>query len=69
MNCPNPISRSSEEGGGRRERESAMKESSDKKPKKKEPEIDFTQFTVDDIARRMLATPPKPKTGKKKKEK
>jgi hypothetical protein len=46
-----------------------MKESSDKKPKKKEPEIDFTQFTVDDIARRMLATPPKPKTGKKKKEK
>ena len=32
-----------------------------KKPKKEESEIDFTQFSVDDIARRMLATPPKPK--------
>jgi len=37
-----------------------------KKPKKKEPEIDFTQFSVDDIARRMLATPPKPKKKEKK---
>ncbi|MFZ0050281.1 MAG: hypothetical protein WAK96_00770 [Desulfobaccales bacterium] len=34
------------------------------KPKKKEPDIDFTQFTIDDIARRMLATPPKPKLKK-----
>lgn len=39
-----------------------------KKPKKKEPEIDFTQFTVDDIARRMLATPPKPKKKEKSKK-
>ncbi len=38
-----------------------------KKPKKKEPEIDFTQFMVDDIARRMLATPPKPRTKKDEK--
>ena len=28
-----------------------MKKSDTKKPKDKEPEIDFTQFTVDDIAR------------------
>jgi hypothetical protein len=41
-----------------------MKNPDSKKSKKKEPEIDFTQFTVDDIARRMLATPPKPKTRK-----
>jgi hypothetical protein len=37
----------------------------DKKPKKKEPEIDFTQFSPDDIARRMLVTPPKPIKRKK----
>ena len=43
-----------------------MKKSDSKKPKKKEPEIDFTQFTADDIARRMLATPPKPKKKEKK---
>jgi hypothetical protein len=43
-----------------------MTTSDKKKPKKgKEPEIDFTQFTADDIARRVLATPPKPKTKKK----
>lgn len=42
-----------------------MKKSDIKKPKNKEPEIDFTQFTVDDIARRMLATPPKPKKKEK----
>ncbi|MGA7579186.1 MAG: hypothetical protein ACLQUW_13215 [Desulfobaccales bacterium] len=46
-----------------------MTKTSDKKPKKKEPEIDFTQFTVDDIARRMLATPPKPKKKKEKETK
>ncbi|MGO9620964.1 MAG: hypothetical protein ACLPT6_06135 [Desulfobaccales bacterium] len=45
-----------------------MTTSDSKKPKGKEPEIDFTQFTVDDIARRMLATPPKPKKKKKKKK-
>jgi hypothetical protein len=44
-----------------------MGKPSDKKPKKKEPEIDFSQVSADDIARRMLATPPKPK--KKDKEK
>ncbi|HYA14522.1 MAG TPA: hypothetical protein VEF33_09310 [Syntrophales bacterium] len=38
-----------------------------KKPKEsKEPEIDFTKFTPDDIARRVLETPPKPKKKKKK---
>ena len=36
-----------------------------KKPKDKEPEIDFTNMTGDDIPRRVLATPPKPKTSKK----
>jgi hypothetical protein len=44
-----------------------MTTSDKKKPKDKEPEIDFTQFTPDDIARRVLATPPKPKTKKEKK--
>ena len=43
-----------------------MKKIDNKKPKDKEPEIDFSQFTVDDIARRMLKTPPKPKTKKEK---
>jgi hypothetical protein len=43
-----------------------MTNSDSKKPKKKEPEIDFTNVTADDIARRVLATPPKPKTTKKK---
>ena len=46
-----------------------MKKSDSKKPKDKEPEIDFTQFTMDDIARRMLNTPPKPKTTKHEKQK
>jgi len=40
-----------------------------KKPKKKEPEIDFTNVTADDIARRVLATPPNPKPSKKKEKK
>jgi len=44
-----------------------MKKVDSKKPNNKEPEIDFTQFTVDDIARRMLATPPKPKKKKEQK--
>ncbi|MFZ0050277.1 MAG: hypothetical protein WAK96_00750, partial [Desulfobaccales bacterium] len=62
--------RSSVEGGiipNKDVRKLAMeKPPKDKKPKKQEPEIDFTQYTVDDIARRMLATPPKPKPSKKK---
>lgn len=37
-----------------------------KKPKDKEPEVDFSQFTMDDIAKRVLETPPKPKPNKKK---
>jgi hypothetical protein len=40
-----------------------------KKPKDKEAEIDFTNVTADDIARRVLATPPMPKKKEKKKEK
>jgi hypothetical protein len=43
-----------------------MKKDSDKK-KPKEPEIDFTQFTMDDIARKVLDTPPQPKTKKPQK--
>ena len=43
-----------------------MKNSDSKKSKEKEPEIDFTEFTPDDIARRVLATPPKPKKKEKK---
>jgi len=35
--------------------------------KKKEEEVDFTNVTVDDIARRFLETPPKPKKTEKKK--
>jgi len=38
-----------------------------KKPKDKEPEVDFSKISVDDIAKRFLETPPKPK--KKEKEK
>jgi hypothetical protein len=45
-----------------------MEKTDSKKPKKKEPEIDFSQFTPDDIARRMLATPPKPKKSKTKRK-
>lgn len=46
-----------------------MKEFDSKKPKDKEPEIDFSQFTMDDIAKRVLETPPKPKLSKTKREK
>jgi hypothetical protein len=46
-----------------------MKDEKEKKPKKqKEAEIDFTKFTPDDIARRVLATPPQPKKKKEKRE-
>jgi hypothetical protein len=44
-----------------------MKESDTKKTKDKESEIDFTNISPDDIAKRFLETPPKPK--KKEKEK
>jgi hypothetical protein len=42
-----------------------MTTSDSKKPKKIEPEIDFTNVSADDIARRVLATPPKPKKREK----
>jgi hypothetical protein len=45
-----------------------MKKPSNKK-KERETEIDFTQFTMDDIARKVLNTPPKPKTQKEKQKK
>jgi hypothetical protein len=44
-----------------------MEKTKNKKPKDKEPEIDFSQLSMDDIARRVLNTPPKPKTKKDKK--
>ncbi len=44
-----------------------MTTSDSKKPKEKEPEVDFTAITPEDIARRFLETPPKPKTKKKEK--
>ena len=43
-----------------------MKNPDNKKSKDKEPEIDFSKFTMDDIARRVLGTPPKPKNKKEK---
>lgn len=44
-----------------------MKNTDSRKPKDKEPEVDFSQTSMDDIAKRFLETPPKPK--KKEKEK
>jgi len=46
---------------------SDIRNSEDKKPKKKKEEIDFTNITSDDIARRFLETPPKPKKRKDQK--
>jgi len=43
-----------------------MKNSDSKKAKDKEPEIDFTNVSPDDIARRFLEKPPKPKSKKEK---
>ncbi|MFA4901820.1 MAG: hypothetical protein WC600_03650 [Desulfobaccales bacterium] len=43
-----------------------MKNSDNKKSKEKEPEVDFTKVSPDDIAKRFLETPPKPKTKKEK---
>lgn len=44
-----------------------MKDSDTQKLKDKEPKIDLSQFSKDDIAKRFLETPPKPK--KKEKDK
>jgi hypothetical protein len=43
-----------------------VKNSDSNNPKSKEPEVDFSQFTMDDIAKRVLDTPPKPKIKKEK---
>jgi len=45
-----------------------MTTSDTKKLKDKEPETDFTKVSPDDIARRFLATPPKPKKKEKKQD-
>jgi hypothetical protein len=44
------------------------KSSDSKKPKEKEPEVDFSQISPDDIARQFLETPPKPKRNKRSKD-
>jgi hypothetical protein len=44
-----------------------MKNSDNKKPKEKEPEVDFSNISPDDIAKKFLESPPKPK--KKEKDK
>jgi len=46
-----------------------MKDSDNKKPKDKEPEVDFSQTSMDDIAKRFLEKPPKPKPSKTKPKK
>lgn len=38
----------------------------DKKSKTQKEEVDFTNITPDDIAKRFLETPPKPKKKEKK---
>lgn len=43
-----------------------MKNNKGEKPKKQKEEIDFTNITPDDIAKKFLETPPKPKTKKEK---
>lgn len=45
-----------------------MRNSNSKKSKDKEPEVevDFSQLSMDDIAKRVLKTPAKPKLKKKK---
>jgi hypothetical protein len=45
-----------------------MTASDSKKSKEEKPEIDFTNVSPDDIAKRFLETPPKPKTKKKEKD-
>lgn len=45
-----------------------MKPDNKKTNKEQKEEIDFTKFTPDDIARRVLATPPKPKKKEKKQD-
>jgi hypothetical protein len=39
-----------------------------KKPKDKKEEVDFSQVSMDDIAKKFLETPPKPREKEKKKE-
>jgi len=46
-----------------------MTTSDKKKPKKEKEEVDFTNITPDDIAKRFLETPPKPKTKKEEQKK
>jgi hypothetical protein len=43
-----------------------MKNSGTKKPKDKEPEVDFSKVSMDDIAKRFLEKPPKVKKKEKK---
>lgn len=45
-----------------------MKKKNDKQLKNKDIEVDFTNVTPDDIARRFLETPPKPRKKPKKKD-
>jgi len=42
-----------------------MTTSDKKKPKDKKEEVDLTQFTPDEIAKRFLEAPPKPKKKQK----
>jgi hypothetical protein len=46
-----------------------MTTSDEKKPKDKEPEVDLSQVSADDIAKRFLETPPKSKPTKQKDDK
>ena len=43
-----------------------MNKPDNKKPKDKEPQVDFSKVSVDDIAKRFLETPPKSRTKKEK---
>jgi len=44
------------------------KSSKDKKPSKQKEEVDFTNITPNDIARRFLETPPKKKNKEQKED-
>lgn len=46
-----------------------MNISDKKKPKDKKEEVDLSQFSTDEIAKRFLETPPKPKKSKKEGDK
>jgi hypothetical protein len=45
-----------------------MEKTDNKKPKDKEPEVDFSKVSMDDIAKRFLEKPPKPKKKQEKKQ-